>query len=147
MGRVKMGWVGAGTHRMRDQGPRWSVWGKTALAGRGPQAAPKQHSAPKKGRGTRWLVGVFVDGSSSARCPQSRGRDKARSHGLGAERRESRAAAARAPPAPGTGSTAVLEKQAGEGGGSELPNLPRKERLFRRKIADTITIITMITIP
>lgn len=41
----------------------------------------------------------------------------------------------------------MLAKQAGEGGGSKLPNLPCKERLLRRKIADMITIIMMIMIP
>lgn len=33
---------------MRGQGPRWPVWGKMALAGWGPQTAPKQHCVPKQ---------------------------------------------------------------------------------------------------
>jgi len=72
-------------------------------------------------------VWVFVHGGSSAHCLQSRGRDKTHSQSFGAEQGESRAAAACTPPAPGTGSTAVLVKQAGEGGDPSYQTFPARK--------------------
>lgn len=112
-------------------GARWP-W----LAGV-PKQPPNSTVYPNRRTGAQWPVGLFVHGSSKAHCPQSN------SHSLRVKRNESRAVAAHAPPAPWTGSMAVLAKQAcgGWGGGvSKLPNLPHKERLFRRKIADVIII-------
>lgn len=120
---------------MQGQGPRWPLWGKMALAGWGPRAAPKQHRVPKQedrgpvARGSLCMAAAKPTAHrATATVSGSRGR---------------RAVLRPLVPHQPRGRGAWLCWQnmfGGEGGRSKLPNLPHKESLFRRKITDVIII-------